>query len=176
MAEAQEVAGYASPYPYVQRLQDRMDEILDRQVPNSGRFCGFCYARLARDTEQCPYCGADTNETTTVDAVPREALIIYRTKKRTEERWVYAGAMMGLLIAAGVFVALVVYGTDLVGSRPIALGIAFLALIGGGYLLAQLFGPLICGQVGYRRGSRRRDELWGQFLEERASGEPEASG
>lgn len=172
MAETQEVAGYVSPYPYVQRLQDRMDEILDRQVPNSGRFCGFCFARLASDTEHCPYCGTETAERGTVESVPREALIIYRAKKRTEERWVYGGAMVGLLIAAGVFVALVVWGTDLVGSRSIALGIAFLALIGGGYLLAQLFGPLICGQVGYRRGSRKRDELWGQFLEERGGGEP----
>ena len=41
MAETQEVAGYVSLYPYVQRLQDRMDEILDRRIPNSGRFCGF---------------------------------------------------------------------------------------------------------------------------------------
>lgn len=167
MAETQEVAGYVPPYPYVQRLQDRMDEILDRQIPNSGRFCGFCYARLARDVERCPYCGAETSDPPTVDRVPREALIIYREKKRTEERWVYGGAMLGLLIAAGVFVALVVYGTDLVGNRSIALGIAFLALIGGGYLLAQLFGPLICGQVGYLRGSRKRDELWGRFLDER---------
>ena len=172
MAETQEVAGYVSPYPYVQRLQDRMDEILDRQVPNSGRFCGFCFARLASDTEHCPCCGTETAARGTVESVPREALIIYRAKKRTEERWVYGGAMIGLLIAAGVFVALVVWGTDLVGSRSIALGIAFLALIGGGYLLAQLFGPLICGQVGYRRGSRKRDELWGQFLEERRAGEP----
>jgi ribosomal protein L40E/archaellum biogenesis protein FlaJ (TadC family) len=147
-----------------------MDEILDRQVPNSGRFCGFCYARLARDAERCPYCETGTADLETVEAVPREALIIYRAKKRTEERWVYGGAMFGLLIAAGVFVLLVVYGTDLVGSRPIALGIAFLALIGGGYLLAQLFGVLICGQVGYRRGSRKRDELWTVFLEERGSG------
>ncbi len=172
-----EVAGYVSPYPYVQRLQDRMDEILDRQVPNSGRFCGFCYARLARDTERCPFCGTETAERATVEAVPREALIIYRTKKRTEERWVYSGAMIGLLIAAGVFVALVVWGTDLAGSRSISLGIAFLALIGGGYLLAQLFGPLICGQVGYRRGSRRRDEEWTAFLASRdAEAEAEAEG
>lgn len=172
MASPEEVGGYVSPYPYVQRLQDRMDEILDRQIPNSGRFCGFCYARLARDTERCPYCGMEAADVPTLDAVPREALIIYRTKKRTEERWVYGGAMFGLLIAAGVFVALVVWGTDLFGSRSISLGIAFVALIGGGYLLAQLFGPLICGQVGYRRGSRKRDELWGRFLEERGAGEP----
>ena len=166
-----EVAGYVSPYPYVQRLQDRMDEILDRKIPNSGRFCGFCYARLARDLERCPSCSTEATEQSTVEAVPREALIIYRAKKRTEERWVYSGAMLGLLIAAGVFVALVVWGTDLVGSRSIALGIAFLALIGGGYVLAQLFGPLVCGQVGYRRGSRKRDQLWAQFLEERGGGD-----
>lgn len=171
MADTQEVAGYVSPYPYVQRLQERMDEILDRQVPNSGRFCGFCYARLARDAERCPYCQADAAERPPVEAVPREALLIYRAKKRTEERWVYGGAMLGLLIAAGVFVALVVWGTDLFGSRSLALGVAFLALIGGGYVLAQLFGPLICGQVGYRRGSRKRDELWAAFLAERDSGE-----
>ena len=168
MTLPEEVAGYVSPFPYVQRLQDRMDEILDRQVPNSGRFCGFCFARLANDTERCPYCHRETASLPTVESVPREVLIIYRAKKRTEERWVYSGAMLGLLIAAGVFVALVVYGTDLVGNRSIALGIAFLALIGGGYLLAQLFGPLICGQVGYLRGSRKRDELWGRFLEERS--------
>ena len=171
MTSPEEVAGYVSPFPYVQRLQDRMDEILDRQVPNSGRFCGFCFARLANDTERCPYCQRETADLPTVESVPREVLIIYRAKKRTEERWVYSGAMLGLLIAAGVFVALVVYGTDLVGSRSIALGIAFLALIGGGYVLAQLFGPLICGQVGYRRGSRKRDELWAAFLEERGPGD-----
>ena len=171
MAQPEEVAGYVSPYPYVQRLQDRMDEILDRQVPNSGRFCGFCFARLARDIERCPYCATETTERPTVESVPQEALLIYRAKKRTEELWVYSGAMVGLLIAAGVFVALVVWGTDLVGSRSIALGVAFLALIGGGYLLAQLFGPLVCGQVGYRRGSRKRDELWAAFLEERMRGE-----
>ncbi len=169
MAEGPEVAGYVSPFPYVQRLQDRMDEILNRQIPNSGRFCGFCYARLARDIERCPYCGAETDARGAVEAVPREALLIYHAKKRTEERWVYSGAMFGLLIAAGVFVILVVWGTDLFGSRSIALGVAFLALIGGGYLLAQLFGPLICGQVGYRRGSRKRDALWARFLEERES-------
>ena len=171
MTSQEEFAGYVSPYPYVQRLQDRMDEILDRQVPNSGRFCGFCFARLARDIERCPYCATETTERPTVESVPQEALLIYRAKKRTEELWVYNGAMVGLLIAAGVFVALVVWGTDLVGSRSIALGVAFLALIGGGYLLAQLFGPLVCGQVGYRRGSRKRDELWAAFLEERMRGE-----
>ena len=172
MAETQEVAGYVSPFPYVQRLQDRMDEILNRQIPNTGRFCGFCYARLARDIERCPYCGAETADRPTVEAVPREALLIYRARKQTEERWVYGGAMLGLMLAAGAFVLLIVWGTDLFGSRSVALGVAFLTLIGGGYLLAQLFGTLIGAQVGYRRGSRKRDERWRRFLEEREAAKP----
>ncbi|HCV00532.1 MAG: hypothetical protein CL897_04125 [Dehalococcoidia bacterium] len=167
MASQEEFAGYISPYSYVQRLQERMDEILDRKVPNSGRFCQFCYARLARDIESCPYCHTEGQELSTVTSVPREVLAIYQAKKKTEERWVYGGAMLGLLIAAGVFIALVVWGSNLIDSQRFALGIAFVALIGGGYVLAQLFGPLICGQVGYRRGSRKRDVMWGQFLEGR---------
>ena len=148
-----------------------MDEIVDRQVPNSGRFCGVCFARLARDTERCPYCATERRSAQTVESVrgrrsadlsreeaQRGTVGVRGRDDRTAHR---GGRVRG---AGGV-------GTDLVGSRSIALGIAFLALIGGGYLLAQLFGPLICGQVGYRQGSRKRDELWGAFLEERKRGE-----
>ena len=157
------VAGYVSPYPYAQRLQDRMDEILDRKVPNAGSFCGFCYARLAAGAERCPYCATPTSERATVERVPREALIAYRAKKRTEATWVYMSALLGLMIAATLFVVLVVWGPGVLGHP----GIAFTVLIGGGYLLAQLFGPLVGGQIGYRRGSRKRDALWREFLAER---------
>ena len=153
-------AGYVSPYPYAPRLQERMDELIDRRTPNSGVFCGFCFARLAEGAERCPYCATETAARATVGAVPVEVLRIYRAKKRTEAAWVYAGAMLGLLLAAAAFVALVVWASGPLGHP----GVAFLVLIGGGYLLAQLFGPLIGAQIGYRRGSRARDRLWAAFL------------
>ena len=140
-----------------------MDEIIDRQVPNSGVFCGFCFARLAGGVERCPSCATETASRATVAAVPSEVLGIYRAKKRAEAGWVYGGALLGLLIAAALFVALVVWASGPLGHP----GVAFLVLIGGGYLLAQLFGPLIGGQVGYCRGSRKRDRLWARFLKER---------
>ncbi len=165
-----EAAGYRSPYPYATRLQDRMDEIIDRQVPNAGIFCGFCFARLAAGGERCPSCATETAECATVTAVPPEVLGIYRAKKRAEASWVYGGALLGLLIAAVLFVVLVVWAAGPLGHP----GVAFLVLIGGGYLLAQLFGPLIGGQVGYRRGSRKRDRLWARFLEQCKRAQPAA--
>jgi hypothetical protein len=44
-------------------------------------------------------------------------------------------------------------------------------LIFGGYLLAQLFGPLLFGQIGYRKGSQKRDRMWAKYLLERDGGE-----
>ena len=162
-ADAAPPAGYVSPYPYAARLQERMDELIDRRTPNAGVFCGFCFARLAEGAERCPWCATETAERATVAAVPAEVLRIYRAGKRTEAAWVYAGAMLGLLLAAAAFVALVAWATGPLGHP----GVAFLVLIGGGYLLAQLFGPLIGAQIGYRRGTRARDRRWAAFLEAR---------
>ena len=161
VAPLEKVAGYTSPYPYAPRLQDRMDEIIDRKVPNAGTFCGFCFARLAAGAERCPYCGTETAPCAAAGTVPREVLRAYGAKKRTEATWVYSGALLGLMIAAALFVVLVVWAPGLLGHP----GIAFLVLIGGGYVLAQIFGPLLAGQLGYRVGSRKRDRLWRRFLE-----------
>ncbi|GAB4333563.1 MAG: hypothetical protein Kow0010_20080 [Dehalococcoidia bacterium] len=167
--EPEGVAGYVSPFPYAERLQPKMDEILDRRVPLTGRFCGFCYGRLPAGTERCVFCETPVAKCKPVDAIPREVLLAYKAKKSTEARWVHSGAMVGLLLAATLFVVLVVWGPGLLGHP----GVAFVVLIGGGYVFAQLFGGIIAAQIGYRRGSRKRDALWAQFLETR---EPPAGG
>lgn len=167
--EPEGVAGYLSPFPYVERLQPKMDEILDRRVPLTGRFCGFCYGRLAPAADRCSFCDAAVSEHPPVDTIPREVLLAYRAKKATEARWVHSGAMFGLLVAATLFLVLVIWGPGLLGHP----GVAFVVLIGGGYVFAQLFGGIIAAQIGYRRGSRKRDALWARFLETR---EPPAGG
>ena len=55
--EPEGIAGYVSPYPYLDLLQDKMEERLARRVPASGRFCGFCYGRLRQEEAGCPFCG-----------------------------------------------------------------------------------------------------------------------
>lgn len=160
--EVEGIAGYVTPFPYVESLQEKMDELIDEKVPRSGSFCGFCYGRLTSDGV-CSFCGTSTTEQEPVDRVPREVLLIYKAKKSTEARWVHSGAMVGLLTAAGLFVALVVWGPGILGHP----GVAFAVLIGGGYLLAQLFGALIAAQIGYRSGARKRDAAWEQYLVKR---------
>jgi hypothetical protein len=159
-------AGYASPYPYLERLQEKMEERLARKVPVNGRFCGFCYGRLREADEACPYCSRQVGDTATVAVIPDPVLLAYKARQRTEATWVYMGAFLGLIIASGLFLLMVVWGPGLLGHPALA----FVVLIGGGYLLAQLFGPIIAGQFGYRRGSRKRDQLWAAWLQERDGG------
>ena len=156
-------AGYVSPYPYAVMLQDKMDEILDEQVPRSGHFCGFCYGRLAPDAEACAFCETSTGDRSITTQIPPAVLRAYKQKKSTEARWVHGGAMVGLMTAAALFIILIVWGPGLLGHP----GVAFTALIGGGYVFAQLFGGVVAAQFGYRSGSRKRDAAWAEFLEKR---------
>ena len=157
-------AGYISPFPYVEKLQPKMDEILSSQVPNNGTFCSFCFGRTNVNENQCQFCEV-TDLSSQVSAIPKEVLAIYQTKRRTESIWVYMGALLGLMLAAGLFLVLVLWGPGFLGHP----GFAFLVLIGGGYLLAQLCGPLICGQVGYRKGAAKRDAHWATYLAKKES-------
>jgi hypothetical protein len=160
------VAGYESPYPYLDRLQEKMEERLEHKVPAGGRFCGFCYARLRAGDERCAICAravsspGSSNAWEPVTEIPQDVLRAYLIRQKSESRWVYGGAFVGLIIASVLFVVMVTWGPGLLGNPALA----FAVLIGGGYLLAQLFGPLIGGQFGYRRGARKRDELWARWL------------
>lgn len=158
--ELRGIAGYESPYPYLDRLQLKMEERLAHRVPAAGRFCGFCYGRLRESDSECGFCAAYIAEAGTVAEIPQDVLRAYKVRQKTESRWVYGGAFAGLIIASLAFVTMVTWGPGPLG-HPAA---AFAMLIGGGYLLAQLFGPLIGGQAGYRRGARARDAIWAQHL------------
>jgi hypothetical protein len=156
-------AGYVSPYPYLDRLQEKMEERLARRVPATGRFCGFCYARLQPDTASCPFCQHNVEAAGTVNEIPQPVLRMYKLKRDTEARWVYGMGFVGLIIAAVLFVVCELWGPGIIGHP--AFGFAVLLL--GGYVLAQFFGTLIGAQFGYRNGARKRDRLWAKYMTER---------
>ena len=164
--EPKGIAGYTTPFPYMDRLQEKMEERLARKVPERGRFCGFCYARLRETEAVCAFCERPVVESSTVSEIPQEVLKAYKARQRTEAVWVYMSAFVGLIFASGLFIVLVLYGPGVLGHPALA----FIVLIGGGYVLAQVTGPLLGGQVGYRRGTRKRDQIWAAFLRERDSG------
>jgi hypothetical protein len=76
---------------------------------------------------------------------------------------VHGGAFFGLILASALFLWMVIWGPGLLGHPALAFGVLLL----GGYVLAQLFGTLIGAQIGYRKGARRRDELWAAYLAKR---------
>ena len=162
-ARIEQDAGYVSPFPYAVLLQEKMDEILDEQVPRAGRFCGFCYGRIAPDAKTCAFCNTALAERPSTTEIPTAVLRAYKTKKSTEATWVHSGAMVGLMTSAALFIILVVWGPGLLGHP----GVAFAVLIGGGYIFAQLFGGVVAAQFGYRSGSKKRDAAWAKFLQER---------
>lgn len=158
--EPEGVAGYVSPYPYLDVLQPKMEERLAHRVPATGRFCGFCFGRLRESDTTCGFCSTDLAEAGTVREIPQDVLRLYKKKQSIEARWVHSGAMFGLTIATALFLLLVIWGPGLLGHP----GVAFAVLIGGGYLLAQFFGTILGAQVGYRRGARKRDAMWAEWL------------
>ena len=161
--ELKGVAGYVTPYPYVERLQLKMEERLARRVPAAGRFCGFCFGRLRDSDESCGICNSATATVGTVREIPQDVLQAYQLKQKTEARWVHLGAFFGLAVAMALFLAMVLYGPGLIGHPALA----FTVLIGGGYLFAQLFGTFIGAQIGYSKGARRRDAAWAEILARR---------
>ena len=156
-------AGYETPYPYLDRLQDKMEERLAHRVPAAGRFCGFCYARLRAEESVCPYCQSRTDERQPVTEIPQDVLKAYKAKASTEARWVHTGAFTGLILASAIFIWMVIWGPGILGNPALA----FLELLIGGYFLAQFFGPLLFAQWGYAKGARKRDALWTKYLAER---------
>lgn len=164
-AVAESIAGYRSPYPYLDKLQVHMEERLAHRVPAGGRFCGFCYGRLRGVDVACSFCGpgAGAAGRAAVAEIPQDVLRAYRAKQRAEASWVYGGAFLGLIVASALFLLLVIWGPGMLGHPAVG----FTVLIGGGYGLAQLFGPLLAAQVGYRRGARKRDRLWAAFIAQR---------
>lgn len=157
------VAGYITPYPYLEKLQAKMEERLARRVPIKGRFCGFCYGRLRQAELVCAFCARAVEAWGTVEEVPQEVLRAYQARQKTEASWVHLGAFTGLIIAAALFLWMVLWAPGLLGHPALA----FTVLILGGYLLAQLFGPLLGAQTGYRKGSRKRDAIWAAWLAQR---------
>ncbi len=154
-------AGYVSPYPYLDLLQPKMEERLAHQVPAAGRFCGFCFGRQRPETTICGFCGSDLAVVGTTNEIPQDVLRLYKKKQSIEARWVHSGAMFGLTLAVALFLYLVAWAPGFLGNP----GVAFAALIGGGYVFAQVFGTFLGAQIGYRKAARKRDALWGEWME-----------
>ncbi|MFN8559953.1 MAG: hypothetical protein U0531_22240 [Dehalococcoidia bacterium] len=152
----------------LEALQERMQEIARGGAPNSGRFCGYCYGRLNAEAVKCRVCGTRTSAAPPVEAVPREALLVYMAHWNKMRLWVNVFAFFGM------FIAIVLAGL-MVAFLPSALKLlAIPVLLGGAWYFANLLGGGLGGYLGNRSGSAARARKWQAYLAHRAGVAPDA--
>lgn len=144
-------------------LQERMERIARGGAPNSGRFCGYCYARLNTGETACKVCRRHTRDVAPVSEVPREVLLVYMAQRRRVALWVNLFAFLGIFIAvvlAGLIVAFV----------PTALKLlAVPVLLGGAWYFANLLGGGVGYHLGRRGGDAIRARRWQSYQSQRGA-------
>lgn len=149
----------------LERLQERMDRIIRGDAPNTGRFCGHCFARLDADDARCAVCGIATDEIAPVGRVPREVLLVYNAHLRKMRLWVNLFAFGGILLAivlTGLMIAFLPSPWNF---------LAAVSVIFTSWYFANLMGGGIGAAIGGRQGAAAREAKWAEFSARRAAGE-----
>jgi hypothetical protein len=138
-------------------LQERMERLARGGAPNSGRFCGYCYARLNTGEDTCRVCGRHAHDVPPAAEVPREVLLVYLAHRKKMAFWVNLFAFVGIFIAvvlAGLIVAFL--------PGPLKF-LSIPVLLGGAWYLANLLGGGLGGHLGMRTGAAARARLWREW-------------
>lgn len=159
---------------YLDELQEPMEAIALGRDSNRGRFCGYCYARLAEakgrrgeagPVGSCLVCGHALSEAGMVDRVPAEALAIFMAKRKREGLIVNAFAFLGIFLSLLISALLWFL---LPGGWWLIAPFAMLAV--GSYYLARLLGLGIGASLGYNSGCDLRERGWSQYVAARSGG------
>lgn len=151
----------------------RLDEILGlmikHEIPNVGRFCGYCYTPLERNQERCGHCARTRDEYPPVARIPDEVLAIYGKLRKRESlivnSFAFAGLGLGLLLFI-ILVAVAVYRFD---AALWMLALATAVFIVGGRVLAGLLGGWIGDNVGYDYAQKKLAIDWAEYEQQRSA-------
>ncbi|MPZ24344.1 MAG: hypothetical protein GEU28_12600 [Dehalococcoidia bacterium] len=122
-----------------------------------------CYNPLVEGASTCSHCGLAVAEVGLVERVPRDVLVMIKTKHGREARIVRSIAYGGLLLAMiGASAGLIFIS----GNWGIA---AFIVILIGGYFVSALLANSLGDAWGYRYGQKGLDEDWQTFLAQRAA-------
>ena len=154
--------------PFSSDLDRLIHEIRSGEAPNIGRFCGYCCAPLGKRSD-CEVCGEHTTSTAPLDKIDRELAQIYVAKRKREALFVHSGAWLGILLATGVSIGLIMVLPSWTKA------FAILTLVLGGYFAGVFFGNVLAQMPAYRSGLKLFAIRWGEYVAGR-SGVSSASG
>jgi len=144
------------------RLQALLEDILQGQAPNAGRFCGNCYNPLVDDAaDQCGHCGLSTARRPPVRQIPPEVFAMFRAQRLREAIPVRSLAWGGLGTALAVALLLMV-------ALPFWWNVlALVVTLVFGYVAAANIANWLGDAMGYRWGQRVLEKRWQAFVRER---------
>ena len=157
------------------RLQALLEDILQGQAPNAGRFCGNCYNPLVDDAaDQCGHCGLSTAQRPDgrplrasasgrppVRQIPPEVFAMFRAQRLREAIPVRSLAWGGLGTALAVALLLMV-------ALPFWWNVlALVVSLVVGYVAAANIANWLGDALGYRWGQRVLEKRWRAFVRER---------
>lgn len=135
-------------------LQERMERIARGGAPNSGRFCGYCYARLNTGETSCRICRRHTSEVPPAGSVPDDVLRVYLAHWKKMRLWVNLWAF------TGIFIAMVLAGLIVAFFPTVLKLLAVPVMLGGAWYFANLLGGGLGGHLGMRSGAAARARRW----------------
>ncbi len=144
------------------RLDEILDGIRNGEIPNAGRFCGYCFTPVA-ERDVCPHCGRSAADAPPAASIPDEVLAMYAGLRRRESLVVNAFAYLGLTIGVALFVLMVAIAVFYLDQAWWFLVLSMVALLVGGRVLAGLLGGIVGDSLGYRYARGKLAEDWAAY-------------
>jgi hypothetical protein len=137
-----------------------MELMIKGEIPNVGRFCGYCYTPVSKRADACSHCGRSVGDWAPVDKIPLEVGAIYRSMRRRESLIVNSFAFGGLALGLVLFIFLVWLAVYHYEANLWLLGAATAVFIVGGRVFAGLLGGWIGDNIGYDYARRKLADDW----------------
>ncbi len=149
------------------RLDEIMAAMIKGDIPNVGRFCGYCYTPIGKRTDACAHCGRTAAEYAPEPKIPSDFFDLYRRMRKRESLIVNLFAFAGLGIGLILFIVLVGLAVYRYEQNLWLLAGATAVFIVGGRILAGLLGGWIGDNVGYDYAHKKLVVEWHAYERER---------
>lgn len=148
---------------FSERLDELMAAMLKGDVPNVGRFCGYCYTPLPKKSTLCTHCAHSADDYPPVAKIPTDFFPLYQRMRRRESLIVNSFAFAGLTLGLLLFIGLVTLAVYRFNASTWWLAGAMLALLVGGRIFAGILGGWIGDSIGYDYAHKRLVVEWNEY-------------